>query len=153
MDDPINDYRLIHIFVSLNSTDISSYGYFRISNHTEFNNNNFTELTFTSIPFFKVFFINEILESNEEFNLERSVKKLRKYLQPTLFSNNFNSQDMIFEFTKSYLLLMHSNATSGNVHFIRMRPDAKEKISKIHSDRENENILIVRIQFLNKLCL
>jgi len=142
MDDPINDYRLIHIFVSLNSTDISCYGYFRISNHTDFIEN-FTELTFTSIPFFKVFFINEILEGNEEFNLEKSVKKLKRYLQPTLFSNNFNSQDMIFEFTKSYLLLMHSNATTGNVHFIRMRPDAKEKIAKIHSDLENENIVIV----------
>lgn len=152
MDDPINDYRLIHIFVSLNSTDISCYGYFRISNHTDFNEN-FTELTFTSIPFFKVFFINEILDGNEEFHLERSVKKLKKYLQPTLFSNNFNSQDMIFEFTKSYLLLMHSNATSGNVHFIRMRPDVKEKIAKIHSDMDNENIIIVSLFLIRSLFL
>ena len=146
MDDPLNDYRLIHIFVSINNTDISSYGYFRLSNHTEFDED-LTELTFTSIPFFKVFFINEIMKNNEEFILEKSIKKLKKYLQPTLFSNNFNSQDMIFEFTKSYLLLMHSNITSGNVHFIRMRPDTKEKISKLHSDVENENIIIVEIIF------
>lgn len=147
MDDPINDYRLIHIFVSMNTTDVSSYGYLRISNHTDFNDN-FTEFTFTSIPFFRVMFINEILDSSEDFNLERSIKKLKKYLQPTLFSNNFNSKDMIFEFAKSYLLLMHSNSTTGNVHFIRMRPDAKEKISKLHSDMENQNIIIVNF-FIN----
>jgi len=149
IDDPINDYRLIHIFVSLNSTDISCHGNFRISNHTDFNEN-FTELTFTSVPFFKVLLINELLEGNEEFNLEKSVKKLKNYLKPTLFSNNFNSQEMIFEFTKSYLLLMHSNITTGNVNFIRMRPDIKEKISKIHSDTDNENILIVKKFFIYK---
>lgn len=149
IDDKNNDYRLIHIFISINTTDISAYGNFRISNHTDFTKE-FTDITFTSIPFFKVMFIDEIIEENEEFTLEKSIKKLKHYLQPTLYSNNFNSKDMIFEFAKSYLLLIHNNSTSGNVHFMRLRPDLKEKIQKIHSDLENENVVIVRkIKFIN----
>jgi len=146
IDDKNNDYRLIHIFISINTTDVSAYGNFRISNHTDFTKEH-TDLTYTSIQFFKVMFIDDIMEESEEFSLEKSIKKLKNYLQPTLYSNNFNSKDMIFEFAKSYLLLIHNNSTSGNVHFMRLRPDLKEKILKIHSDLENENVIIVRKLF------
>jgi len=96
------------------------------------------------------------LEGNNKFQINKCLENIKKYLRPSLFSNNnvfseganlyqSNKDSLLMEFNEGNLILIESNLQTNNLNLMILNPEKKSKIEKIYSDSENKNLIIVNL--------
>lgn len=95
----------------------------------------------------------EVLNLNEEekfedFNIDKSMQKLREIMKPTIYSNSYSDKPgemLLFELYKGYMCLLGWDEKNYEF-FYEIQIDGHEniKVSKISSDESQKNIAIVR---------
>jgi hypothetical protein len=121
-------------------------------NNDTSNNNYNSTLNQNNYLFFIKSRDKEILNLNEEekfedFNIDKSMLKLREIMKPTVYSNSYSDKPgdmLLFELYKGYMCLLGWDEKNYEF-FYEIQIDGFEdsKVSKISSDESQKNIAIV----------
>lgn len=162
-NDNIHDYKLLHIYVTMNVSGINTYGYVVKANHTDYSGfdhstnstpNVDSDINSDEIPLdyslrrvAKYSIETEVLNLNkyEDFNIDTSIQKLKRFMKPTVFSNTNHPNNLLFEFKSGTVCIMGWSKKTNSEYFFNLTPDGEDKVSKISADENNENIIIVSL--------
>jgi hypothetical protein len=138
LNDKSNDYKIMNIATAINTT-----GIFGTLNVVEANHTDYSEAANTS--YYQVMryvkpLTHKILPDGTEFNLEKSIKEIKKLMTQTVFSSN-KDDNLFFEFDAgSVYYLSWDNMTDSTYYLNSVM--LHEKVGKITSDSRNEHILL-----------
>jgi hypothetical protein len=142
--DDRHDYKLLQIFVAVNTTGINTFGYVVKANHTDYlNYNSSEELSYLNRMVIHYNIDKDVLSDSQydNFNVDESVSKLKSFLKPSVYSST-NDRSLLFEFKSGTICIMGWSNKTDNEYFYNLSPDGEQKVSKISSDENNENIII-----------
>jgi hypothetical protein len=141
--DEINDYKILQIYLSVNTSRITITSNVIKANHTDYNENNIKEENHTIITFSQYLLDDKIITNFEDFSTEAAIKNMKRYMRPTVFSNN-NNINLLFEFfeTSVFSLDWNESVKKHSLYEV-ISGNLVHKISKISADQNNQNIVIV----------
>jgi hypothetical protein len=86
---------------------------------------------------------DKVITNFEDFNTEAAIKNMKRFMRPTVFSNN-NNQNMVFEFfeTSMYSLDWNENINKHSLYEV-ISGSLDHKISRISADQANKHIVLV----------
>ena len=143
--DDVNDYKILQIYLSVNTSRITITSNVIKANHTNYDEYNLKEENHTIITFSQYLLDDKVITNFEDFNTEAAIKNMKRFMRPTVFSNN-NNKNLIFEFFETSVFSLDWNE-SINKHSLYevISGNLVDKISKISADYNNQNIVIVSI--------
>ena len=143
--DEINDYKVLQIYLSVNTSRITITSNVIKANHTIYDENSPKEENHTIITFSQYLLDDKIITNFEDFNSEAIIKNMKRYMKPTAFSNN-NNRNLIFEFfeTSVYSLDWNESINKHSLYEV-ISGNLVAKIAKISADYQNQHIVIVMI--------
>jgi len=143
------DYTMLQMFISGNNSGIHLNKNVISANHTDYTNA--TQDSYYNTNLLKYSLDYEITKENmndyEDFNLDSSIKSLKDYMRPTLYSTSVNNRGIAYEFTKGFFFYVAYSNTPNYFKWIQYKFNKKERLSKISTDSTSENIIIVRKTF------
>jgi hypothetical protein len=138
LNDKLNDYKLMNIATLMNNTGIFGKVTIVEANNTDYSNAGNT--TYYQVLSYTKPLTNKIIPDGSKFELEKSIKELKRFMKQTVFSNN-KEDNILFELDAGALYsLSWDNATDTTYYLNSLH--INEKVSKIISDSKNEYIVI-----------
>lgn len=131
-NDDANDIKMVQVYLMIDSSSIYLV--------YEMIKANFTSNSYLTTQLIRNKIDEDIISQSSQFNLDDSLSKLKKYLKPTIYSNN-NNYNAMMEFFDGTVFFIDWNQTGREV---RYSMTSSNQIEQIFGDEINENIILMK---------